>query len=206
MSTYKTTSGDYIITCDDGNGTLTINADLDVVGNVTYIETANLLVDDPFITVAANNAGSIPSATYQQQGLVAQTSASTFAGLRFNNVTLAWEISPNVNSVGAPITAYQAIGTGGAITPGGPDTAIQFNQSGGFAGNANLQYDYANSRLTLNGAQYIGYQSTPPAVANTVAISSNVRGSGGTGLFFTSTGGTDELVSKSAAIVFSIIF
>jgi hypothetical protein len=54
--------------------------------------------------------------------------------------------------------------------------------------------------------QYLGYQSVPPNVANTVAIFSNAIGSGGTGLYFTSNSANDELVSKSADIVFSIIF
>jgi hypothetical protein len=43
-------------------------------------------------------------------------------------------------------------------------------------------------------------------LANTVTIYSNTVGSGGTGVYFTSPQASDELVSKSAAIVFSIIF
>jgi hypothetical protein len=39
-----------------------------------------------------------------------------------------------------------------------------------------------------------------------VVIYSNVVGAGGTGLYFTSAAANDELVSKSKAIVFSIIF
>jgi len=39
-----------------------------------------------------------------------------------------------------------------------------------------------------------------------VALYSNAVGSGGTGLYFTSAAANDELVSKSKAIVFAIIF
>ena len=67
MSTVKNTSGDYTITVADGLGLLTINADLDVVGNITYINSSELKVTDPFITVAANNNGAM-----QSMGLVAK--------------------------------------------------------------------------------------------------------------------------------------
>jgi hypothetical protein len=43
-------------------------------------------------------------------------------------------------------------------------------------------------------------------VANTVAIRSSNIGSGGTGLYFKSVEASDELVSKTKAIVFGIIF
>ena len=76
MSTVKNTSGDYTITVADGLGLLTINADLDVIGNITYIDSTELKVTDPFITVAANNNGAI-----QSMGLVAQTTTTTWAGL-----------------------------------------------------------------------------------------------------------------------------
>ena len=114
MSTYKSTSGDYIVTLADGTGTMYLYGNLDVVGNVTYIETQDLRVDDPFITVAANNNGTIGTAAYQHQGLVAQTSASTFAGLRFDNGSLTWQISANVDANGAPITAYTSLATAAA--------------------------------------------------------------------------------------------
>ena len=81
MATVKNTSDDYTITVADGLGTLTINADLDVVGNITYIDSTELRVTDPFTTVAYDNNGAL-----QSMGLVAQKSLTTYAGLRFNTV------------------------------------------------------------------------------------------------------------------------
>lgn len=201
MSTYKNTSGDLTLTGDDGFATLTINyANTIFNGSMTY--TGNLTTVDDFIVVAANNTGTITD-----MGLLGQTGPGTFAGLRFDTTANAWQISSSVTSAGVPIASYSNIATlATAATPGGPDTAIQFNQGNAFSGSANLSFDYSNNRLTLTGVQYIGYQAVPPNVANTVAIFSNVTGSGGTGLYFTSSDASDELVSKSAAIVFSIIF
>jgi hypothetical protein len=45
-------------------------------------------------------------------GLIAQKSTTTYAGLRFNSVVSSWEVSPNVDSVGNPISPYQTVSTG----------------------------------------------------------------------------------------------
>jgi len=217
MTAYKRTLGDYnIISIDPSAGdnlnivthTVNLTGNLDVTGNVTYINVNDLTVDDPFITVAGNNAGSGNAATFPQQGLVAQTGSASYAGLRFNNVSNTWEISPSVAGNGAPITSYQAIGTASAGSAAGPLTAIQFKDVGNvFGGNASFTFDYANSKVTLTGHQVFGNIGTAPtAVANSVAIYNNIEGSGGTGLYVKSPTVQDELVSKSKAIVFAIIF
>jgi hypothetical protein len=209
MNTYKNVSGDYIITVDSGDGNVIINGNLNVEGNVTYIETTELKVDDPFILVAAHNIGpNEANALFFSQGLVTKTSSSTYAGLRFDNDSLTWQISPNVNEDGSEITAYQTIGVATAGSVGGPLYSIQIHDAGNvFGGYSDFSYDYANDRVTLQGHLSFGNVGTaPPATANTVALYHNQQGSGGTGLYVKSSITEDELVSKSAAIVFSIIF
>jgi len=203
MATVKNTSGDYTITVADGIGLLTINADLDVVGNITYINSTELKVTDPFITVAANNNGAI-----QSMGLVAQKTNTTFAGLRFNTVASEWEISPSVNAEGAPITAYSPLASGNVTAiPGGPNTSIQFNQSNVFAGNTAFTFDQANSKVSIDGQIVYGNIVTAPvATANSVALYHNAEGAGGTGLYVKSATVQDELVSRAKAVVFSLIF
>jgi hypothetical protein len=199
MATYKNISSDWYITVDSGVGTIYVDGNLDVSGNITYV--SEIAVNDAFIAVAANNNGTVTS-----MGLLAtKTANATWAGLRFNTITSQWEISPQVYGNGAPISAYATIATGNA-TVGGANTQIQFNDEGAFGANVNLTYDFTNSKLTLQGYQVFGNTATPANVANSVAVYSNVVGAGGTGLYFTSSAANDELVSKSKAIVFSIIF
>jgi hypothetical protein len=199
MSTYKNTSGDLTMTGDGGLATLTINyAEAIINGNLTY--TGNLTTVDDFIIVAANNTGTITD-----MGLLAQTGPTTFAGLRYDTTANTWQISSSVYGNGGPITSYANIATGNA-TVAGANRNIQFNNSGSFAGNANFSFDFANSLVTVNGAQAFGNTATPTNVSNSVTVYSNAVGSGGTGLYITSSAAADELVSKSKAIVFAIIF
>jgi hypothetical protein len=203
MATVKTTSGDYTITVANGLGLLTINADLDVIGNITYIDSTELKVTDPFITVAANNNGAL-----QSMGLVAQKTTTTFAGLRFNTVAGDWEISDSVDANGAPISAYVTIASGNTITtPGLPNNSVQFNSSNVFTGNSKFTFDSANTKVGITGQLVLGnIASTPTATANSAALYNNTEGSGGTGVYVRSSTVDDELCSKTKAIVFGIIF
>ena len=203
MATVKTTSGDYTITVADGLGLLTINADLDVVGNITYIDSTELKVTDPFITVAANNNGAI-----QSMGLVAQKTTTTFAGLRFNTVTGDWEISDSVDAQGGQIQPYQPIAYGNVTTaPGLPVNSVQFNNAGAFGGNSAFTFDSVNSKVGITGQLVLGnIATTPTPTANSAALYNNVEGSGGTGVYVRSNTVNDELCSKTKAIVFGIIF
>jgi hypothetical protein len=199
MSTYKNVNDNYTITCQNGTGIFTVNAaNINFNGQVTQIGNTTVVYD--FITVAANNNGSI-----SDMGLLAQKNTTNFAGLRFDTVANAWQISSSVTASGAAIAPYQTISAGTA-SAAGSNTQIQFNNNGTFGASANLSFNYASNVLTLSGAQVLINSATPANVANGVVLYSNTVGAGGTGLYFTSSAANDELVSKSKSILYSIIF
>jgi hypothetical protein len=209
MTTYKRIDGDfYIQTINPPEQKVYIDTDttvtgnLVVQGNLTYINVSELNVTDPFILVNASNTG-----TYQSNsGLLTHKTSSDYAGIRYNDNSGSWELSTSTGTSGTTGT-WTPIATGGAVVPGGGNTAIQFNDSGTFGGNAAFAFDYATSRLTINGTTALGYTSVPPtSVANTATMVANIPGSGGTGIYFNNSANQDELISKSKAIVFSIIF
>jgi hypothetical protein len=198
MSSYKNVNTDYTLTCNDGNGIFTINAQTVFNGNVIY--TVPATTDFAFLTVAANNTGAITDG-----GLLMKTNANSYAGFRYDTIVNAWQTSPNVYANGYPITAYANL----AGIPGGANTQIQFNNNDTFGASANLTFDTANSRLRLTGTQVFDNINSPPAnVANAVVVYSNTVGAGGTGLYAQSAaaGGADELVANYKAIVYGIIF
>ena len=172
MATYKNISDDWYITLDGGVGTIYIDGNLDVSGNITYV--SEIAVNDAFVIVAANNNG-----TVNDMGLIATKVAnSAYAGLRFDVTSNAWQISSSVYSNGAPISAYANIFTGGGgAFVAGSDTQIQFNQSGNFGASANLAFDYGNNKLTVQGYQVLGnIGSAPTAPSNSVALYNSTPG------------------------------
>ena len=201
MASYKNVNTDYTLTVNNGTGLFTINANLLINGTVT--NTTPSVTIQPFLTVAANNNGSITD-----MGLLAQTNAASFAGLRFDTTSNRWEISSNVAFDGTPIAQYQPIATS-ATAIAGSNTQIQFNNAGSLGASANLAFDFANNVLLLSGSQKFTNVGNSIPVTSTSGQSylySNPVGSGGTGLYVAANTINDELVSKSKAIVYSIIF
>jgi hypothetical protein len=209
MTTYKRIDGDfYIQTINPPTQKVYIDTDttvtgnLTVQGNLTYINVDELNIRDPFILLNSSNTGSYAA----NSGILTHETASVFAGIRYNANSGVWELSVDTTAAGdgpnwTPIT------TGSTVTPGGANTNIQFNNNGTFGGNSNLSFDYATSRLILDGTLALEYTgSIPSAVANTATVTADVPGSGGTGIYFNNNSNQDELISKSKAIVFSIIF
>lgn len=209
MSTYKRFSGNYNIVSVDDTGNVIIDVDtvevfgnLSVAGNLTYINVTELNVTDPFILVNASNTGSYSA----NSGILTHVTSNTFAGVRYNDTDGAWELNVGTSDATGETGTWTPIVTGN-LTIGGANTEIQFNDGGLFGGNANFTFDKTNSRVTVQGHEVFGNIGTAPsAVANSVALYHNAEGSGGTGLYIKTTTTEDELVSKTKAIVFSIIF
>lgn len=208
MATYKRVDGDYnIITINPEDyvivdtHTLTVMGNLDVEGNLTYINVTELNVKDPFIVLNSSNTGVYPT----DSGILTHTAVSTFAGIRYDQTANVWQLNyGDTNSTGLTGT-WANITTGGAV--GGANTQVQFNDDGSLGGNANFTFDKATSKVTVQGQMILGnIGTTPSAPANAAALYNNIMGTGGTGVYVRSTTVDDELVSKKQAIVFGIIF
>ena len=201
MATYKNISSDWYISVDSGVGTIYVDGNLDVAGNITFV--SELAVNDAFIIVAANNTGTVTS-----MGLVATRVANTsFAGLRYDATANAWQISTSVSANGAPVAAYANIATGTA-TVAGANTQVQFNDSGAFGATANLTFDKSINQLTITaGSQRLGNIGTAPAaVANSAVLYNLAPDLGASGVYARTSSTQDELITAVRARLFSIIF
>jgi hypothetical protein len=209
MKNYKRVDGDYIIELVNQTDVLTLNSqtvevtgNLEVSGNVTYINTEQLTVNDPFLLLNKNESGSYNATS----GLVAHKTATTYAGLRFNTVSNAWEITSNTDEDGSSGT-WSAIAGGASGTVAGANTQVQFNDSGSFGAEANFTYDSATNQIGLDGSIALTDQGgAPSSVASATVLYGDTVGGGGTGVYFVDDTTSDELVSKSKAIVYGIIF
>jgi hypothetical protein len=210
MATYKRIDGDYNITTvnpvDNVNittHTVNVYGNLDVVGNVTYINVDELNIRDPFILLNSSNTASYAA----NSGILTHRTASDFAGLRWNNTSAQWEVSSSTDTTGET-GSWQAIVTGNTL-PGaaGSNTEVQFNNAGSFGASTAFVFDQATDKLGLQGHIVLGNIATAPAAtANSAALYHNEIGSGGTGVYVKTPAVEDELVSKTKAIVFGIIF
>jgi hypothetical protein len=202
MASYKNLSSDWYIDVNSGVGTIYIDGNLDVTGNITYV--SELAVNDAFIIVAANNTG-----TVSDMGLIAKKTVGTYAGLRFDTGANAWQVSSSVNADGTAVSPYVTLASGNTGTPGGNINDIQVNDgAGGFIASNNFEYDIANNKVTLAGHQVLSNIGTAPtAVANSVAIYNNAPGAGATGLYTVgTTTSADEVISLTRARLYAIIF
>ena len=201
MATYKNISSDWYISVDSGVGTIYVDGNLDVAGNITFV--SELAVNDAFIIVAANNTGTVTS-----MGLVATRVANTsFAGLRYDSTANAWQISTSVSANGAPVAAYANISTS-TVTVAGANTQVQFNDGGAFGATANLTFDKSLNQLAITaGSQRLGNIGTAPAaVANSAVLYNLAPNLGASGVYARTTSTEDELISAVRARLFSIIF
>lgn len=212
MNTKKRIDGDYYIETINATDMVhiasntAIDGNLTVNGNITYINTEQLDVKDPFVMVNMSN-----TATYASNaGLLTHKTATTFAGIRYNTNDNRWELSTSTGTTGETGT-WTEINTAAASSVAGANTQVQFNNSGSFGASANMTFtDTSQLNVTGNVNLTKGLQladvAAPGAVTNTTVLHGGVAGSGGTGVYFVDGTTTDELVSKSKAIVFGIIF
>jgi len=213
MNTKKRIDGDYYIetiNTEDrvyiNTNTMEVDGNLVVSGNITYINTEVLDVKDPFIVTNSSNTSTYAS----NAGLLTHKTASTFAGIRYNTTDNKWEISTSTSETGETGT-WNEIGTAEAGNVAGANTQVQFNDEGSFGASANFTFTDTSQlnvagNINLTSGLQLADSSAPGSVANTTVLYGNVAGSGGTGVYFVDGSTADELVSKSKAIVFGIIF
>jgi hypothetical protein len=218
MSTIKNTSGDYTLnvgpTGNGYSGLFTVNsANVYFSGNVQY--NVKPVTSDAFFTIAANNVGFVDTGILTQTTGGEDPAAQTFAGLRFDLSANAWQVSSSVYANGKPIAGYQTLSTAQSA-PSGQAGWVQYQSgSNSLSSSATLVFDSANNVLQLGGATLMSDigNDTPTITSGAEAryLYSNPPGSGGTGLYVlysppTGSGITEELVSKTKAIVYSLIF
>jgi len=208
MTLKKRISGDwYVQTINPGNvidittDTLTLNGDLVVNGSTTSIQTTETVIQDPTITLGDGNTGTI-----QTLGIEVQKAVGQYAGLRWNTPLDRWEISSD-NATFNPIMDQLEDDTdphlGGDLNTNGfsivSDVAVDVVISPG------------SGILEINSAIRLPETTDQTPVDGETLVYAKETTGGGTGLFIaakdaTGTDVVDEVVSKSKAIVFSLIF
>ena len=125
MNTKKRIDGDYYIKTINATDMVhiasntAIDGNLTVNGNVTYINTEQLDVKDPFVMVNMSNTSTYAS----NAGLLTHKTATTFAGIRYNTNDNKWELSTDTGTTGETGT-WSEIGTAAGGSVAGANTQV----------------------------------------------------------------------------------
>ena len=212
MSQTKRVSGVYTINATSVtlDNDVTISGNLTVTGTTNSVETTNTRITDNIVT-------------YNQGATGAGVGGTGFSGIEIergslDNALLVFDESDDsfkVSTDGG--SSYTALGlSGGGLSNVVEDTTPQLGGDLDVNGK-NIVSATSNTDIQLvpNGTGVVTIASalklndqaiTPSSVTGATLLYADTAAGGGTGVFFNDGGTSDELVSKSKAIVYGLIF
>lgn len=182
-----------------------IRGNLTVMGNTETITTSNTIISNTEIVL---NGGTVGSPVLDA-ALVVERGTSPDVKVKWNETDDVWQITND------GITYYNIVATTTGNTRLVDDALPQLGANLNTANYTITNYDGDNvyidptQNLQLDGnIQLKKFETTPDIVSNYNILSASNVSTGGTGLFVTNDEGVvnQELISKSRAIVYSIIF
>lgn len=216
MSANKRISGDYNIESIGGNigitsDTVTITGNLTVTGTQTTVNSTDTAINDRVIVLNDGESGA--GVTGGTSGIEVDRGSSTNARLVYDESSDSWKLDNGSGSLVAIATSASGnVGLYNVVEDTTPQLggALDVNgQSIISASNGNIVVapnGTGELQLDSNAVRILNNPSTPSSESGYNKLYAKTPSSGGTGLFFTNTTASDELVSKSKAIVYGIIF
>jgi len=218
MSTHKRINGNYDITTLGASDVVTISSsavtvtgNLTVSGTQTTVNSQDTDIQDRVIVLNKGEAGA--GVTGGTSGLEVDRGSSTNSRIVYDESNDKWSIDNGSGSLTPIASSAGGLGLenvvedttpqlGGSLDVNGESIVSASNGNVVIApdGTGILHVDGSAVRLQNEG-------SDPTGQSGYTTVYSKVAGSGGTGLYtVTDTTTADELVSKSKAVVFGIIF
>jgi hypothetical protein len=168
-----------------------LTGNLHVIGVYDTTNVTNTNVEDKDIALNVGESGAGVGGGSGTSGIIVDRGSLADVALRWNETTDVWQLTTDGSTYATILT-----GTGSGLTAVVEDTSPDLGgnlTTNGF----HIQFDTP----TLNPPTPLG----GPVIGKTLLYGANV-GSAGSGLFVVNSGtASDELVTKSKAIVFSII-
>jgi len=206
MSHTKRIGGAYTISASGGmtiDNELTVTGNLTVTGTTNSVETTNTRIADRVVTYNQGESGA--GVTGQYAGIEIDRGSLDDALLVFNETTDTFQISTDGGSSYVNILT----GSGGSgLSDVVDDTTPQLGggldlNSQDITGTGNI--DITGS-ITTDSNLVLTDASAPSSISGATILYAGTASGGGTGLFFVDGSTSDELVSKSKAIVYGLIF
>ena len=204
MTTGKYVSTNYVVSTPTGVGSnITLRSDsvyiegnLVVQGETTTVDTINTTIQDNIIVLNQGETGT--GVSLGTAGISVDRGLAANVSVLWNEPLKVWQLTSDGYSYA------NVIATNGPVL-----SRVHDDPAPWLGGNLNLggYAVFSNvGNLNFTGNLQISYSATPPtAVANTVVVYSAAPGLGGSGLHTVSSSGDDELVTRTRAILYSIV-
>ena len=206
MSEVKKVTGDYTI---DPTGSVNLNSNTTITGNLTVIgATTTVTTTDTNITdrvLLLNNGESGAGITGRYSGLEFDRGSSNNALLVFDENDDTFKISTDGGSTYANILTEVVQDTSPQL--GGDLDVSGFNITSATSNQDINIVPNGTGNVAIEGGLKLNDQaSAPSSVSGSSILYAATAAGGGTGVFFVDGSTSDELVSKSKAIVYGLIF
>ena len=188
--------------------TLTVTGNLVVAGTNTAVNSTALDIADKTIVLNKGETGAGVTSPVHS-GIEIDRGTLTNTGLRYNDTSNKWELT-NDGSTWADILAGASVGILNVVEDITPQLggALDVNgQTITSASNGDIVVDpNGTGQLKINHAISLHNESDPSATADYNKLYAKTPSEGGSGVFFVNSTTSDELVSKTKAMVFALIF
>jgi hypothetical protein len=222
----KRIDGDYKIFANK----VTINANLDVIGTTTTIQSTNSTLKDRIIGLNVGETGAGVSAP-GTSGIGIDRGTLPDVAFLWNENVGAWQITNDG-------TTYSNIATStGTLILAGSDTFVQYNNAGALGADSNFRYEYntdtlvigninlsgstittnvtnQNLLLTANGTGLVEVDaeiklnqqvSDPSPITSSSLLYSKTPSTNGTGIYFVNSTASGEVASVNKSLLLSLI-
>ena len=214
MSQTKRVSGAYTIAATGGttvDSALTVTGNLTITGTTTTVETTNTEIVDRVITLNKGESGA--GVTGVTSGIEIDRGSTANALLVFDDSTDTFRISYDGGSSFTTVaTSVGGSGLENIVEDTTPQLGGDLDINGFNITSANTNQDIniipsgTGNVVVDSGIRLNDQVGAPSAVTNTTIVYAAATTGGGTGVHFVDGSTTGELVSKTKAIVFGLIF
>jgi hypothetical protein len=197
-------TGDFIVLSDTQ-----ITGNLTVTGTETSISTTNSTIKDRQIVLNEGEAGA--GITGRYAGIEVERGSLANTWLVFDENDDNWKISYDGGSSFPDFVVSSATGITTVVDDTSPELGGDLDINGfnivSTVSNENIEIiPNGTGTLSVQAAIKLTDQSAPSAVNNATLLYAATAAGGGTGVYFVDGSTSDELVSKSKAIVYGLIF
>jgi hypothetical protein len=214
MSQTKKIGGAYTIAASGGttiDSELTVTGNLTITGTTTTVSTTNTTVTDNIVVYNSGEAGAGVAGGSGKSGIEIDRGSVANAQLVFDESDDKFKISTDGGVSFTNLLVTSSTGLTEVVQDVSPQLGGDLDTNGFNIISARTNEDInvipaGTGNLVINSAIRLNDQSAPSSVNNATLLYAATAAGGGTGVYFVDGSTSDELVSKSKAIVYGLIF